>query len=245
MRSVRRPARIDFALRGPRTKRIASPMFDFPEPFGPVTAVYPGRNGMRVFRLNDLKFSISTCFRCMSAHPAIVDTGSLRTWVPSLAWRSDVCQTSVGSRTRYIKLPGRDPGLILWGRVGSRCWGQVPAGDLRGGEVPPPGWTPSRLAPRLQGGHRLRQRRVQPQLGVDEGVHGAHQLEGPRVLPADFAQRLQVEPPEEDLLRVEPVHGEGVALVRHDRLLRPQLQDAIVDEADEEEAAEEDEEKVQ
>src|SRR5437867_1729708 len=40
IRSVRRLARIAFALLGPSTKRTASAMFDFPEPFGPVTDVY-------------------------------------------------------------------------------------------------------------------------------------------------------------------------------------------------------------
>ena len=39
MRSVSLPARTAFELFGPSTKSIASVMFDFPEPFGPVTAV--------------------------------------------------------------------------------------------------------------------------------------------------------------------------------------------------------------
>src|SRR3989304_1609518 len=70
MRSVRRPARIALELFGPSTKRTASPMFDFPDPFGPVTAVYPGRKGTRTLWPNDLKFSISASFRCMGPHRA-------------------------------------------------------------------------------------------------------------------------------------------------------------------------------
>src|SRR2546427_12850860 len=57
MRSVSLPARIAFALFGPRTNRIASAMLLFPEPFGPVIDVYPWRKGTEIFRPNDLKFS--------------------------------------------------------------------------------------------------------------------------------------------------------------------------------------------
>ena len=39
IRSVSFPARTALELFGPSTNRIASVMFDFPEPFGPVTAV--------------------------------------------------------------------------------------------------------------------------------------------------------------------------------------------------------------
>ena len=38
-------------------------MFDFPEPFGPVTAVYPSISGTVSLPPNDLKFSNSTCFK--------------------------------------------------------------------------------------------------------------------------------------------------------------------------------------
>src|SRR5207249_3318939 len=63
MRSVSFPARIAFELFGPRTNRIASAMLLLPEPFGPVIAVYPWRNGTVIFRPNDLKFSIWVSFR--------------------------------------------------------------------------------------------------------------------------------------------------------------------------------------
>ena len=63
MRSVSLPARIAFALFGPRTNRIASAMLLFPEPFGPVIDVYPWRKGTEIFRPNDLKFSIWISFR--------------------------------------------------------------------------------------------------------------------------------------------------------------------------------------
>src|SRR5438034_9068199 len=63
IRSVRRLARIAFALLGPSTKRTASAMFDFSEPFGPVTDVYPARNGTRTFPAHDLTFSTSFSFR--------------------------------------------------------------------------------------------------------------------------------------------------------------------------------------
>ena len=39
IRSVSFPARTALELFGPSTNKIASVMFDFPEPFGPVTAV--------------------------------------------------------------------------------------------------------------------------------------------------------------------------------------------------------------
>src|SRR5712692_6088996 len=63
MRSVNLPARIAFALFGPRTNTIESAMLLFPEPFGPVMDVYPWRKGIEIFRPNDLKFSIWISFR--------------------------------------------------------------------------------------------------------------------------------------------------------------------------------------
>src|SRR5437870_8703272 len=63
MRSVSLPARIAFELFGPRTNRIASAMLLLPDPFGPVIAVKPWRNGTVIFRPNDLKFSIWISFR--------------------------------------------------------------------------------------------------------------------------------------------------------------------------------------
>src|SRR3989442_15858120 len=62
-RSVSLPARIAFELFGPRTNRIASAMLLLPDPFGPVIAVKPWRNGTVIFRPNDLKFSIWISFR--------------------------------------------------------------------------------------------------------------------------------------------------------------------------------------
>src|SRR5438128_12263889 len=54
MRSVSLPARIAFALFGPRTNRMASAMLLFPEPLGPVMDVYPWRKGTEIFRSNEL-----------------------------------------------------------------------------------------------------------------------------------------------------------------------------------------------
>jgi len=65
MRSESLPARIALLLLGPRTNRTASPMFDLPEPLGPVMAVKPSRKGTVSLRPKLLKFSISTRFRCM------------------------------------------------------------------------------------------------------------------------------------------------------------------------------------
>ena len=69
IRSVSLPARTALELFGPRTKRMASVMFDFPEPFGPVTAVYPSISGTVSLPPKDLKFSISTAFKCNCLHP--------------------------------------------------------------------------------------------------------------------------------------------------------------------------------
>ena len=69
MRSVSFPARTALELLGPRTKRIASVMFDFPDPLGPVTAVYPSISGTVIFPPKDLKFSISTAFKCTCITP--------------------------------------------------------------------------------------------------------------------------------------------------------------------------------
>src|SRR5437660_10450907 len=63
IRSVSLPARIAFALFGPRTNRMASAMLLFTEPLGPVMDVYPCRKGTEIFRPNDLKFSIWISFR--------------------------------------------------------------------------------------------------------------------------------------------------------------------------------------
>ena len=56
-------ARMTLLLRGPKTNWIASPQFDFPEPFGPVIAVNPRSNGMVISPLKDLKFEISNACR--------------------------------------------------------------------------------------------------------------------------------------------------------------------------------------
>src|SRR5439155_22446243 len=62
MRSVSLPARIAFAIFGPRTNSMASAMLLFPEPLGPVMDVNPWRKGTEIFRPNDLKFSIWISF---------------------------------------------------------------------------------------------------------------------------------------------------------------------------------------
>ena len=69
MRSVSLPARMALELLGPRTNRIASAMLDFPEPFGPVTAMYPSMRGMVIFPPKDLKFSSSICFKYIFESP--------------------------------------------------------------------------------------------------------------------------------------------------------------------------------
>src|SRR3990170_1951463 len=107
MRSVSRFARIAFALFGPKTKRIASAMFDFPDPFGPVTVVYPGRNGTRTLPANDLKFSIWISFRNKVSPPEKVRTERLK--CPSHRSPSD-CPTFVGRTAKrhglYKKVAG-------------------------------------------------------------------------------------------------------------------------------------------
>ena len=75
MRSVSFPARTALELFGPRTNRIASVMFDLPDPFGPVTAVYPSMRGTVSLPPKDLKFSISTAFKYNLCTPC--DAGHL------------------------------------------------------------------------------------------------------------------------------------------------------------------------
>src|SRR5688572_23693845 len=63
MSSVRVFARILRVERGPRTKRMASPMLDLPEPLGPVIAVNPGLKGTVRRSPKLLKLTIRTSFR--------------------------------------------------------------------------------------------------------------------------------------------------------------------------------------
>src|SRR5436853_7465442 len=58
MRSVSVPARIAFALFGPRTNRMASAVWLFPEPLGRVMDVDRCRTGTGILRPNDLKLSL-------------------------------------------------------------------------------------------------------------------------------------------------------------------------------------------
>ena len=54
----------DFSLRvHPRSHRMASTMFDFPEPFGPTIATMPAGNSKTVFSANDLKPFSSSLFK--------------------------------------------------------------------------------------------------------------------------------------------------------------------------------------
>src|ERR1039457_3656360 len=59
------PPRSAFGLCSPRTQRIASAMLDFPQPFGPTTAVTPGSNDRGVGSANDLKPWSLSVFRCI------------------------------------------------------------------------------------------------------------------------------------------------------------------------------------
>ena len=69
MRSVILPALTALGLLGPRTNMMASPMFDFPDPLGPVIAMYPSMRGTVTFPPNDLKFSSSICLRYIPNFP--------------------------------------------------------------------------------------------------------------------------------------------------------------------------------
>ncbi len=69
MKSVSFSARSEWDDESPSTKRIASMMFDLPEPFGPETTVKPWEKGIRVFRANDLKLSISSSLMNKDAGP--------------------------------------------------------------------------------------------------------------------------------------------------------------------------------
>jgi len=48
-------ARMDFAESRPSAKQIASEMFDFPDPFGPIITEIPLSNRISVFFAKDLK----------------------------------------------------------------------------------------------------------------------------------------------------------------------------------------------
>src|SRR5208282_1626406 len=67
---VRRSALSALELVGPRTKSIASEMFDLPIPLGPATPVKPGWNGISVAPENDLKFRSLIRFRYIEHPPA-------------------------------------------------------------------------------------------------------------------------------------------------------------------------------
>src|SRR3989344_2560065 len=54
IRSAPSLPRMDFMDCSPKTKRIASTTFDFPEPFGPTTQTIPCENSKTVFLENDL-----------------------------------------------------------------------------------------------------------------------------------------------------------------------------------------------
>src|SRR5881275_2033266 len=95
MRSVSLPARIAFALFGPRTNRMASAMLLFPEPLGPVMDVYPWRKGTEIFRPNDLKFSIWISFRNKSSPYRWKVSAGRRCYYPSHPI-SFWCPTRVG-----------------------------------------------------------------------------------------------------------------------------------------------------
>lgn len=61
--SILPPPRSCFALVSPITQRMASEIFDLPEPFGPTTAVMPRSIVMRVLSGNDLNPWISSAFK--------------------------------------------------------------------------------------------------------------------------------------------------------------------------------------
>src|SRR3989338_4134429 len=57
--------RRDFMDCSPKTQRMDSAILDFPEPFGPTTAVILDGNSSMVERAKDLKPEISTFFKCI------------------------------------------------------------------------------------------------------------------------------------------------------------------------------------
>jgi hypothetical protein len=74
MRSVSFSARRVRDEERAREKRMASMIFDFPEPFGPEITVKCSRKGMVVLRPNDLKLSISISVIC-KAGPTVCRSG--------------------------------------------------------------------------------------------------------------------------------------------------------------------------
>src|SRR5438105_10548666 len=97
IRSVSLPARIAFALFGPRTNRMASAMLLFPEPLGPVMDVYPCRNGTEIFRPNDLKFSIWISFRNKASPDRWKVSAGKHRYYPSHLYPSGVRRESDGN----------------------------------------------------------------------------------------------------------------------------------------------------
>src|SRR5580658_928133 len=86
-RWVSRSARSALELVGPRTKRMASEMFDLPIPFGPATPVKPGSKGISVEPANDLKFRTFTRLRYIVPPSA--------PFSPTRRRLRSVCQTDV------------------------------------------------------------------------------------------------------------------------------------------------------
>ena len=64
---LRFSTRMVFELLGPRTNNMASRMFDFPLPLGPVIPVKLPLNGILILPANVLKFSSSTYFSFKSS----------------------------------------------------------------------------------------------------------------------------------------------------------------------------------
>src|SRR3989440_3467843 len=114
IRSVSLPARIAFALFGPRTNRMASAMLLFPEPLGPVMDVYPCRKGTEIFRPNDLKFSIWISFRNKASPDRWKVSAGKHRYYPSHLFPSGVRRESDADAKRgdgYKKVAGSAIGI--------------------------------------------------------------------------------------------------------------------------------------
>src|SRR5213082_2737254 len=97
------PPRSDLADCSPRTQRIASSKFDFPQPFGPTIAVTPSWKLKSVLSAKDLKPKSSSDCKCMRPGPKI----SLRGQYSSLG--------AVTSKSHYwwVRRNGRPQHFVL------------------------------------------------------------------------------------------------------------------------------------
>src|SRR5213082_1236619 len=117
------PPRSDLADCSPRTQRIASSKFDFPQPFGPTIAVTPSWKLKSVLSAKDLKPKSSSDCKCMRPGPKI----SLRGQYSSLGAVTSKITLLVGSAGQptatFCAYPASDPSCFqCWNHAPSRRW---------------------------------------------------------------------------------------------------------------------------